>query len=128
MKDITLAPGESLMIEVLDTADAPAQAFRGRRLIWWYPVAGAVQYRIDEYVGSTWVQRALVQTMGIGFFSWKTRFLEDSTAHQFRVVPIGSNRNDGTPLLISEFMVRHPDPPEQDFSYDDETFVVTVNA
>ncbi len=127
-QDFSVSPNESLIVEILDTNDAPAQAFPGRFLLGWSPSPDAARYRIDEKVESIWIQRAIIEDSGKGFYSWKSRFLEDSTEHYFRVVPIGSNGNEGDALEMSEFMVRHPSPPDQNFSYSGATRQITITA
>lgn len=124
----TVEAGESLIVEVLDSpTEAPITAFPGKLTIGWYSSAGAASYRVEELILGAWTLRADITDNGQGFFRWKTRFLEDVTVHQFRVVPVGTNGNNGTPLVFSAIMVRHPDPPEQNFIYSDVTKKVTVS-
>lgn len=122
--DFSIVVGETLVVEILDTDDAPAQAFPGRVLLGWYPVSGAASYRVDEYVGGSWVERATINDSSRGFYTYRSRFLEDSVLHQFRIVPIGIN--EGDPEELSIFLARHPDPPAQNFSY--TSGEVTINA
>jgi len=128
--------GESLVFEVLDDADLePSTAFPGRLTIGWRRVASATaSYRVEEYVGGEWVERYTVADDGSEWFNWESRYLEDVTTHQFRVVPVGENGNDGTPIAFATLMVRHPDSPITDdnvddkFSYDSGTNKVTIAA
>jgi hypothetical protein len=125
---LSVPAGESLVVEVLDDpAIKPEAAFPGRLTLGWYSVANAASYRIEEYVSSSWVQRKRVVESGRGYYQWKTRWLEDSTVHQFRVVPVGTNGNDGDPLVFSVLMVRHPDPPDVSYSYSAATQTVTIS-
>lgn len=112
-KQLTVAPGEQVQFEVLDSPSAvPEAAYPGRGLLTWLPSTGAKKYRIDEHVASAWTQRALVTPIiGQTWFSWQSRFLEDGQAHQFRVVPLGDNSLEGTARNFTIDMVRRPDPP-----------------
>lgn len=120
--------GESLVLEVLDDLnETPEAAFPGKLTLGWYAVTDTDFYRIDEYAGAAWVQRAVIRETGRGFYQWKSRFLEDVTVHQFRVVPVGTNGNDGDPLAFNVLMVRHPDAPAVGFSYSSGTGKVTIS-
>lgn len=122
-----VAPGEQLVIEIFDDpADEPEAAHPGRITLWWYPVANTVHYRIEEYASPWWVQRAIVQASGQSSYRWQSRFLEDCQVHHFRVVPVGSNGNDGTPLELSALVVRIPDVPAVNYSYWPPTGAVTL--
>jgi len=121
--------GESLVLEILDDADAlPAAGFPGRLLLAWNSVDDADHYMIEEYVDSEWMERAQIADAGKPCFTWRTRFLEDCTEHQFRITPVGTNGNEGDPLTFIVLMVRHPDVPDVAYDYDDETAKVTISA
>lgn len=120
--------GESLVLEVLDDPNIkPEAAFPGKLTLGWYPVPDTKAYRIDEYLSGEWKEQKRISETGQGFYQWKTRWLEDSQTHQFRIVPIGTNGNAGTPLTFSVLMVRHPDPPDVNFSYSADTQTVTIS-
>jgi hypothetical protein len=124
----TVEPGEALVIEVLDDEDAePQTAYPGRLMLRWYQSPATDYYLVQEYYGGSWVTRKKVADLGQGYFAWQTRFLEDSTVHQFRIVPVGTNGNEGTAKTFSVLMVRHPDVPDVDYSYSDTTNKVTIS-
>lgn len=120
--DVTLQAGESLVIEVLDDADEePSTGFPGRITLGWGPVEPASsirEYKVQEYVSAVWTTRKLVTEDGSPFYRFESRYLEDDTTHQFRVIPVGVNGNDGTALSFSALMVRHPDQPIADSALD----------
>lgn len=125
----TVDAGESLIIEVLDDPDAvPITAFPGRLTLNWRTSAATDYYRIEEYIEAAWILRAKVKDSGGGYFKWKTRFLEDSATHQFRIIPVGTNGNQGTAKVFSCLMVRHPDLPNVGYEYSDDTHKVTVTT
>lgn len=127
---LTIPPGDAPFVEVLDVACAnPKVAYPGRITLQWTAVSGAARYRIDEYVASVWTERSTLADNGEGSFSWVSRWLEDVTTHQFRIVPISSAANEGTPITQTVLMVRHPNPPDVEYTYDgavDQT--VTISA
>jgi len=120
-------PGDLTELEVLDAApESLDPAYPSRAHLGWYGVDGAASYRVEEYVGAAWTERKPLNAEDADFFVFRTRVLEDSTVHQWRVVPVGANGNEGTPLTWSFLMVRRPDPPDVTFSYDEGTGEVTV--
>ena len=121
--------GESLMIEILDSAtETPQTAFPGRLTLSWEASTAVNYYLVEEYVASVWTERARVPDTNAYYFSWRTRYLEDVTTHQFRVTPIGTNGNTGARRTFSCLMVRHPDAPSVAYSYASGTGMVTVSA
>lgn len=127
--DFAVAEGECLAVEVLDDPDEmPASAFPGQLDLHWYSVAGTASYRIEEYVGTTWTLRAIVRDRGQGYFSWRSRWLEDVAVHQFRTVPVGTNGNQGTARTMTCLMVRIPDVPSVSYSYSGSTRKATISA
>jgi len=128
--DFALDPGEVLVVDVFDDADeVQSDAWPGRLTLNWYDAGDGVDYyRLEEYYGGEWVERGQVDEAGRGYYQWRSRFLEDVTEHQFRIVPMGTNGNDGTPASFTCLMVRRPDPPDVDYAYADGTRKVTVSA
>ena len=101
--------------------------YPGRLTLHWYASTDTLYYKIEEYVSAEWIERAQVYDLGEGYFSWKTRPLEDSEIHQFKITPIGENNNEGTPKTFSCVMVRNPDEPDVGYSYGDDTKKVTIS-
>lgn len=94
--DIAINMNESSVIEVLDDPDTqPMQIFPGKVRLGWFFVEGTDYYRIDEYIGSEWVERYRMPENN-GYLSWQSRFLEDNQTHIFRITPVGTNGNEGT--------------------------------
>ncbi len=125
-KTFGVSAGETLVIEVLDTDAAPAQAFPGRFSVTWYARNDAARYLIEECMSDAWTLRATINESGGGFYSWQTRFLEDMQVHRFRVIPVGISGNEGDPLELSQLMVRNPSPPAQNFEYSSTNQTITV--
>ncbi len=126
---VPVLSGESAIIEVLDDAGAlPERVFSGRATLGWHPSTGAEKYRVEEYVASVWVLRQTVFETGRGWYTWQSEVLADSSAHQFRAVPVGGNGVDGMPIAFDLYMVRHPDPAEAVQSYSPGTGELTFSA
>lgn len=126
--DVAIPPGDEPFLEVLDSDSyGPTLAFPGRITLAWDGVSGAGSYRIEEYVSAVWTERQEITDRGEGAFLWVSRWLEDCETHQFRIVPIGTDLNEGTPLAFSFEMVRHPNTPSVDYVLNlDGTLTVSV--
>jgi len=122
----TVAPGEQLMLEVLDTTAEPTEAFPPHLDLHWRAAADTDHYRIDEYVAAVWTERGRVRDTGRPYYTWRTRALEDVTTHTFRIMPVGTNGNDGSAVTIACMMVRHPDEPTATWLYNSGTRKVTI--
>ena len=101
--------------------------YPGRLTLHWYASTGTLYYRIEEYVGAEWKLRAKIKDLGEGYFSWKSRYLEDSEVHEFRILPVGINGNQGTPKTFSCLMVRSPDEKDAGYDYSEDTKKVTIS-
>jgi hypothetical protein len=121
--------GESPIFEVLDDdePDAPA-AYPAYVTLAWYAAAGTDYYRIDRLISAVWTEQARVDDDDSGYFTWASGRLADNTTHQFRVVPVGTNGNDGTATSFAVLLVRYPDAPDVTYAYDSGTGFVTVAA
>ncbi len=110
--------GESPVFEIIDTPGGlPSVGFPGNSLITWYAIAGTDHYRVEEFVAAVWTLQRKIVAGDKPYFNFRTRWLEDVTIHQFRVIAVGTNGNESTAKLVNVFMVRHPDPPLAGFAY-----------
>ena len=126
-QSFVLDGGDGLVLEVLDDPNAkPITAFPGKFTLTWFATPDTDHYRVEEFVDAVWVLRKRISDLGEGYFKHTTRFVEDVTVHQFRIIPIGTNQNPGTITLFSALMVRHPDPPVVNFSYSNATETLTI--
>ena len=125
---VTLGVGETPVFEVFDdAADEPTAAYPQYVSLGWYAAAGAASYRIEQKIGDNWTRRASVADQGQGYFLWRSGPLADDTTHLFRIIPVGSNGNDGTATAFSVLMVRIPDPPAPTVAYSAATGKLTVS-
>ena len=119
--------GEQPVIAIFDDGDGvPGVEFPSRWMLQWETVAGVEYYKVQEYVDSAWVDRAHVYDRGQPNFHWFTRVLEDVTAHQFKIVPVGVDANVGTGRELQSIMVRTPDVPDYSVAYSNGTHKITV--
>lgn len=128
--DITASDGEFPFVEILDQEGAlPSLAYPGHITLHWSGVSGSASYRVEEFFLASWKLRQIVSDNGQGAFTWLSRWLEDETQHQFRVIPMDIAGNLGTPLPLSVTMVRHPDTPVVDYVYNGSgTPTVTISG
>lgn len=116
------------VVEVLDDpAAVPQSAFPSRLVLGWAADSDAAQYRVQEFSGGAWVTRATLENSD-AWMQYTTSVLADCTAAQWRVVPVDAAGNVGTATEFSALMVRFPDPPAQNLSYDAQSGTVTVAA
>lgn len=124
------ARGEQVQIDVLDDMDdAPTEVYPGKMILSWEPVDGANHYRIDEKIRGTWTERARIQETGLPFYWYQTRWLDDMTAYQWRVVAVTEGGVDGLERPLTAVMVRRPDVPELGWtwvSFDDGIILSTT--
>lgn len=125
----TVPAGQEVIVEVRDVAGAAqSRYFGGHAELGWHAVPAAASYRIEEKVGAVWTLRADIVEDGSGFKIFRTNKLADETTHLWRVVPVGVNGQDGTPLEFTIDTVRQPDAPAVIGTYDPGTGNLTVDA
>ena len=124
-----VVPGEYLLIDVFDSSgDSPDYAAPGRVYLCWFEVSGSASYLVQERVGAYWQDRESVPDDGDGFFRYLTRYLEDATTTEFRVLPVDSAGNQGTSTLFTVVQVRHPEIPDVAYAYDSATATVAIDT
>ena len=127
---LALEPGEQLWLEVYDAAptDRPRYFAAAVRLQWQRCSVEVDYFRVDQYVGSSWVELQRIPDEGLEYVAFVTPQLADDTVHQFRMVPVGLDGNAGTAITFDHHMVRRPDVPAVGYAYDDETGELTISA
>jgi hypothetical protein len=135
---LRMLPGEQLRLVCVDTNDADAdpaalaptdQAPATRRLWWVRSLATDVAYyRVEQQAdGGDW---ELIATVTHDSRTWsyevRTDRLDDLTAYVWRVVPVDTAGNEGTPIATeAEAVVRTPDAPIFAVAFDPDTDTVT---
>ena len=114
-------------LEISETPLTTPGRYPARVTLGWYRVTGAQRYRIERYVGSTWVLVRIASDTGAQFQTWTSGRLTDETEYRYRVRPEAYGVA-GDPREFFVFMVRHPDPPDVAYSYSANTGLCTVTV
>lgn len=126
---VYLSAGHSPHIMILDALDAEhIERFPGRIMAQWSDTAATDHYRLEEFISAAWVLRAKIPDLGESLFKWFTRYLEDVATHQIRLIPVGTNGNQGTAISVGILMVRFPDIPDVSYTYNSGDAKVTIAA
>lgn len=126
---VAVDPADSPTFDVFDDpADAPTPACPDRLTLAWYATPATASYRIEQFDGGGWAAAGDVPDDGSGYYTWDTGRLADGVVHSFRVVPVGTNGNDGTPRQFSALVARVPDAPAVAMTYSAATGRVTIAA
>lgn len=127
--DFPVGEGETVTIDVFDViGQTPEHAFPSNMTLAWLQIDGFQGYRIEKFVNAAWVVLETLAQEDYRYRTFVSETLEDETVHDFRIVPIGGDGNDGTPLPVSGLMVRRPDNPEFTAVYDDPTRTITIDV
>jgi hypothetical protein len=127
---------EPPVYEIFDSTETPANS-QGKlhptfaRLQWRGNMSvsdNTSHYRIEQYISSTWTVVQRLANFGLRYYSYESEALDDNTTHQFRIIPVDSQENDGPALQFDIDMVRNPDVPSISTSYDSGTGDLTVSA
>ena len=116
-RDVTVAPGEVIDIDVFDSStDVPGMVYPGRVTLEWENIAAS--YAIKKWIGGEWVTQTTLVAGPLGSMRWASPVLADSTEHLFCVTPIGEDGNEGIAREFTVFMVRKPDEVAAAYTYD----------
>lgn len=127
--EVTIAGEDYPRFDVFDDdTSVPAAVFPRRMILAWYGISSAVSYRIEEYVGGVWTQRASIVDRGQGYFLWESRVVEDVTTHQFRIIALDANGLESAAMTKAALMVRVPDPPATAWTYVNGSLTPTVTV
>lgn len=134
-----LDAGDQASVVAIDTLDsdfdvhenAPA-GWPARETLWWVrSLADAVEYyRIDQQVdGGAWSVLGYVPAVpGQWAYEYLTPRLVDLSTYAWRIVPVDTAGNEGTPLeLPARRMVRRPDAPDFTITYNQSETTVTFS-
>lgn len=129
MRIVAEATAERAVVDVFTSPDAVPEPVRSSRFILrWGATDDTREYRLEQYIDSSWETEATFTDDGGADYTYRTSALADSEVHQLRVVPIGNNGLDGTPLAVSKRMVRHPSAPNQVTAFNDGEATLTLSA
>lgn len=108
-------------------------SFPSRRRLWWIasPNDQAGGYRVETSKnGGDWQPIGFVYSRPNQWdYSLETEDLDDLAKYTWRIIPVGPSGADGQARVIqSETIVRTPDGPDFQASYDGETNQITFVA
>jgi hypothetical protein len=136
-KFFVLGDGEQLKIEVIDTLDpvynvaaAAPLAYPARRTLSWVRSidADVAYYEITEQAGTAdpVVLGTVLANAKTWDYSYRTGRLTDLTTYTWTITPYDAAGNAGTPLVITELVVRVPEAPGFTATFDEGTTLVTI--
>lgn len=117
-------------IEVIaaGAGSAQSQLYPPYLVVQWFHLAFAAYYRVFEYVDSAWIQRGRTITdSGDGYYTYTTADLTDCAESKWRVIPYDAYGGAGDPVDITVMIVRVPDPPSVELTYDEATNEILVS-
>lgn len=122
--------GQVPVFEILDDAEAvPQPGFPGYSILSWELDTDVSFYRIEQFDGADWNEVAVVAPdLTTSFQSWQSPTLEDLSETQYRVLGIDAAGNEGTPTTFEVLMVRHPDAPDVEMTFNATPGTVTIAA
>ena len=134
-----LETGDQARIECVDTNDGDAdpillapEGYPARRTIYWIrSVATDVDYYLVQQKkdAGDWTTVARIpHDDSLWSYSWMSGRLDDLATYQFQIIPVDLAGNQGTALeLNAEKIVRTPNAPDFDISFDADTDKVTFS-
>lgn len=125
---ITIDADEYPTIEVFDDSFAVPTAYPSRITLRWYSTPDTYCYKVQERVQGTWIDRIQIDDLGQGYFIWTSSYLADCSLNRFRVLPIGTNGNEGDAAPYSYSIARNPNPPDVQYIYNSVDRKVTING
>ena len=122
-------------LEILDHVDAVAEVLPPARvwISWQAPDNGTTlstvdHYRIEQDTGSGYAEIATIEAEDVAAFNYLSEILDDGADASFRVIAVGPAGNESAALELVRLIVRTPDTPAWDFTWDAGTQRVTLIA
>lgn len=123
----TAGDSEDVVYEVFTNADERPTFVRSNRLtIEWGETSDTREYRVERNIASVWTPQALFKASGQPTYKYRTLALDDDALHEFRVIPVGVNSEEGTALTVSAQTVRNPDPPVVEITFNNTVATLTI--
>ena len=115
---VPVSAGDSPVIEITDPSESPTVTGENSQAkLTWNAVTGTDHYRVEQLISAVWTPVSNVPEVGLPTYEYWTARLEDSTATQFRVIPVFTVGQEGSAIAGTVFFVRHPDPPPMTSTY-----------
>jgi len=114
-----------------DPDNNPTPSAARRSVCWIRSLAENVRgYRIEQKKGAGAYATLLETTgpAGLWWWEWRTGRLDDLADYTWRITPVDTLGNDGTPVVVGpESIVRRPDPPDFEIAYNAGAETVTFS-
>lgn len=111
-----------------DAASEPDLVLPSQLVVQWEGLGGnAASYRVEAYEDAAWVTKDRQAERGDAYYQWRSGHLADETTYQYRVVAVAPDGNETVCTAMSGLMVRTPDPPDVEYTYDAGTGDVTMD-
>lgn len=122
--------GRQVVIEVFDVAPphTPAAVPAGQTRLCWYEQDGVEEWSVEQMVAGVWTEVLVLPDTDNWFYTYLSDYLADGAFHRFRVRPVFNLTHYGEPLEFGVFMVRHPDTPAVDYTYNSGPKTLTIAA
>jgi len=122
--------GEVPYLEVFDDADArPKQRDHpGRLSIHWHHDGAAARFDIEEQIGGVWTNVSRIANDGRRHYTWVSGWLDDLSAHTYRVRAVDGRRNAVTVATLSSTVVRHPTVPRTNLTRNNDGSLTITEA
>lgn len=122
---------EPIPLQILDSldTDSPYETLNPSTIVLqWRGDSSHYYYLVEEYVGTTWTQRALLMESGQGYYEYESEPLDDVTSAVWRVTAYDTQENAGRAQEYSILVVRNPAPPQVHITYNPVTGDATASA
>lgn len=99
-------------LEILGSgASSQGEAYPPFLELQWRGLQGAHGYLVEQWNGSAWAEKGVVDEDGSGHCYWTTQAQSDGSSAQFRVTAINRDGSGGAALSFTMSIVRNPAPP-----------------
>lgn len=111
---------------VEEDADAESILYPPYALLQWRGLTGADAYVVEKYVSGDWQAMKTVMEVAAGYYTYRTRLIDDCEETSFRVTALDLRGNEGTPITFTFNVVRNPAPPDIEFTMTGGDIVVSA--
>lgn len=125
---VPLPIGGSVEVEIRDDALPAGTSAESFVVLQWDAIAGTDYYRVERFDDPDWILLDEVYDDGSPEYQWQSPQLGIETSVQFRITPVGTNGNVGTPVTPTVTIAAPPAPPDVTYTFSGATKKVTIAA
>lgn len=108
---------EAPPLEILNAGDPVENLlFPPRFTLQWRGLQNATAYIVEQFLSGSFKEVANIMENATGYYKWKSNALADGDLHQFRVIAVDVQNNEGTPITFSSDIDRNPATPAVAFA------------